>query len=84
MLAAVATADRSGSGQVENLKEAVESGLGIRIVNSQRLGFAFTSDLKPQALKAAAQTALETSGYMPADAHLNLTGRVGIPALEHF
>jgi PmbA protein len=72
-------------GQVENLKEAVESGLGIRIVNSQRLGFAFTSDLKPQALKAAAQTALETSGYMPADAHLNLTpGGLEYPRLNTF
>jgi len=72
-------------GQVETLKEAVESGLGIRIINSHRLGFAYTSDLKPQALKEAVDTALQTSGYMPADPHLNLTpGGLAYPRLNTF
>ncbi len=60
-------------GRVETLKEAAEAGLGIRIVNSGRLGFAYTSDLKPSALRETVDTALQTSGYMSADPHLNLT-----------
>jgi PmbA protein len=59
--------------QVETLKDASEKGLGIRIINRGRLGFAYTTDIDRQAIEEAVQSALEASIYMAADEHLNLT-----------
>ncbi|WP_054692629.1 PmbA/TldA family metallopeptidase [Syntrophomonas palmitatica] len=35
--------------QIETLKEAEETGLGLRVLRDGRLGFAYTSDLSDQA-----------------------------------
>ncbi len=59
--------------RVETLKEATESGLAVRVVNAGRLGFAYTSDLKPTALREAVDAAMAASDFMPRDEHLQLT-----------
>ena len=56
--------------RVETLKEATESGLAVRVVNAGRLGFAYTSDLKPTALREAVDAAMAASDFMPRDEHL--------------
>ena len=45
-------------GEVENLKVAQESGVGIRILRNSCLGFAYTSDLSWPALRDAVDAAL--------------------------
>lgn len=59
--------------RVENVKEARESGLSVRIINQGRLGFAYTSDLKPSAIKETIEAAIQASAYMPIDVDLALT-----------
>lgn len=58
--------------QVENLKEAEEIGIGIRIINNGRMGFAYSSDLSKQAVEEAVQDAINISGYMPSDPYNHL------------
>lgn len=55
-------------GQVENLKLAREHGLGIRALVEGRMGFAFTSDLSPEAVERTAGLAVEMAGQASADA----------------
>lgn len=56
-------------GQVENLKLAREQGLGIRALMGGRMGFAFTSDLSPEAIEKTASLAVEMAAQASADAH---------------
>lgn len=59
--------------EVETLKQAEEIGLGIRIINEGRLGFAYTSDLSDKALQEALLKAAYISRYTEMDIHNNLT-----------
>ena len=58
--------------QVETLKEAEEMGLGLRVINNGRLGFAYTSDLSTIAVKQAVADAVSISKYTAADKHNTL------------
>ncbi|MDD3271548.1 MAG: TldD/PmbA family protein [Syntrophomonadaceae bacterium] len=70
-------------GQVETLKEAEESGLGLRVINQGRLGFVFTSDLSDQAVKQVVEDAISISRYTEADPHNCLPrGKYDYPILE--
>ncbi|GAB4347074.1 MAG: TldD/PmbA family protein [Candidatus Abyssubacteria bacterium] len=51
------TVEVSG-GQVENVKVRDGSGVGVRVLRSDRLGFAHTSDLSPSGLRDVAKQAL--------------------------
>lgn len=53
--------------QVETLKEAEEIGIGIRVIQQGRMGFAYSSDLSKQAVEEAVQDAANISAYMPSD-----------------
>lgn len=55
------------AGAVETLKEAEEIGLGVRVFNRGRLGFAYSSDLSPQAINELVQDAFEISMHTPTD-----------------
>jgi len=55
------------AGQVETLKEAEEIGIGIRIFNHGRLGFAYSSDLSKRAVEEAVRDAINISCYTPPD-----------------
>lgn len=54
-------------GQVETLKQAEEIGLGIRIINQGKLGFAYTSDLSEEAVIAVVNDAYNISKYTTSD-----------------
>lgn len=55
------------AGQVETLKEAEEIGIGVRVFNHGRMGFAYSSDLSKRAVEEAVQDAINISGYTPSD-----------------
>lgn len=55
------------AGKVETLKEAEEIGIGIRIFNQGRMGFAYSSDLSRRAVEEVVQDAINISGYTPPD-----------------
>ena len=52
---------------VETLKEAEEIGLGLRVINKGRLGFAYTSDLSALAVEEVVADAVSISKYTAAD-----------------
>lgn len=54
-------------GQVETLKEAEETGLGIRVISQGRLGFAYTTDLGANIVEEMLESAVESSRYTSAD-----------------
>ena len=58
--------------QVENLKLAEERGIGIRIFKKGRMGFAYTADLSPAAVKRALEEALANSLQASADEYNRL------------
>jgi PmbA protein len=67
------------SGSVEIKEGAIESviargerGVGIRVLDEQRLGFAYTSDLSPSGIGACADTARRMSGVTEPDPDLAL------------
>jgi len=53
--------------RVETLKEAEEIGVGVRVLNQGRMGFAYSSDLSPTAVLAVVEQAVNISNCMPAD-----------------
>ena len=55
------------NGQVETLKQAGEMGLGVRIINNGRLGFAYSSDLSDQAVQETVNDAIKISAYTDSD-----------------
>lgn len=62
--------------KVETLKQADETGMGIRVIKDGRLGFAFTSDLSLQAVKSSVQDAINISAYTAADEYNQLPAKV--------
>ncbi|MGI5921033.1 MAG: TldD/PmbA family protein [Syntrophomonadaceae bacterium] len=60
------------NGQVENLKEADEMGLGIRVFNQGKIGFAYSSDLSDAAVEGAVNDAAAISAFTSADEYNRL------------
>ncbi len=54
-------------GQVETLKEAEQMGLGLRVFNQGRMGFAYSSDLSVGAIEEVVRDAVSISAYTVAD-----------------
>jgi Predicted Zn-dependent proteases and their inactivated homologs len=55
------------AGQVDTLKEAEQMGMGLRVFNSGRMGFAYSSDLSAEALKQVVNNAISISTYTASD-----------------
>ncbi len=53
--------------KVENLQQAAETGLSVRAIIDNRLGFAYTTDLSAEGIKKVVQEALDISKVVPAD-----------------
>lgn len=53
--------------KVETLHQATEIGLGLRVFRQGRMGFAFTTDLSPAGLRAAAEAAAANAAATAAD-----------------
>lgn len=61
-------------GKLETLHQSRERGLGIRVLKDGSLGYAFTSDLRPQALGNAAELAVLGAKYSSLDSGAKLPG----------
>ena len=59
---------------VETLKEAEETGLGIRLINEGKLGFAYTSDLSAEAILEAVNDAYNITAFTSADKYNRIPG----------
>ena len=62
-------------GVIDNVVARGERGVGIRVLDEQRLGFAYTSDLTAEGIRACADTARRMSGVTEADDDLALATR---------
>src|SRR5438132_164436 len=62
-------------GAIDSLIARGERGIGIRVLEEQRLGFAYTSDLSTDGIRACADTARRMSGVTEADKDLALATR---------
>lgn len=69
-------------GQVENLQKAAETGLSIRVLNDDRLGFAYTTDFSPSGLENVVQEALNNSLVVPGDKYQQLAKAKPYEALD--
>lgn len=54
-------------GLVETLKEAEQMGMGLRVYNRGRMGFAYSSDLSARAIEEVVRDAASISDYTSAD-----------------
>lgn len=71
------------SGQVETLKRAEESGLGLRVFHEGRLGFVYSNDLSAAALNHMVDDAIDTARYIAADENNVLPGAYSDYPLMH-
>jgi len=55
------------AGQVETLKQAEQIGLGLRVLNHGKMGFAYSSDLSSAAINEVVRNAVHISAYTSAD-----------------
>jgi len=62
-------------GAIDSVIARGERGIGIRVLEEQRLGFAYTSDLSTDGIRACADTARRMSGVTEADKDLALATR---------
>lgn len=53
--------------KLENLVKAKEAGLGVRVLKENRMGFAYTTDLKEDAIKDCVERAMEICELTPPD-----------------
>ncbi|MGI6604295.1 MAG: TldD/PmbA family protein [bacterium] len=53
--------------RLETLRQSKERGIGIRVLKGESLGYAFTSDLTPEALRQSAESAVDNAKYVSPD-----------------
>lgn len=58
IMAGQTTMIQVNKGQVEQLSQATPRGLGVRVIKESRMGYAYTSDLSPQAVEETWRDAL--------------------------
>ncbi|MGI6453331.1 MAG: TldD/PmbA family protein [Syntrophomonadaceae bacterium] len=69
--------------QVDSLKQAEEIGLGLRVINQHRLGFAYSTELSDQAIKKVVEDAIGISNYTTLDEfHAFPKGAFTLPQLH--
>ncbi|MBI2844944.1 MAG: TldD/PmbA family protein [Chloroflexi bacterium] len=66
-------------GEVEKLSQAVSKGLGVRIIDHGRVGYAYTSDFSPPGLEGTWQGALALAKSADADENRSLPEAQPIP-----
>ena len=73
------------AGEIETLKEAEQIGLGVRVFNSGRVGFAYSTDLSPAAIDDVVRNAVSISAYTAADEFNQLPeGKQEYPAMHTY
>ncbi|MGE5381694.1 MAG: TldD/PmbA family protein [Methylocystaceae bacterium] len=59
-------------GQVETLSESEQIGIGVRVIEQDKTGFAYTTDLSPQSVEDALRKARQSAAYTTPDRYLRL------------
>jgi len=62
--------------RIEELKGSEELGLAVRIIADQKMGFAYTSDLSPEAIERCLAKALENNAHNTRDKNWGLAKRL--------
>ena len=63
------TSLRINQGEVEQLSQSGSRGLGVRVVNGGRTGYAYTSDFSDDSIEQTWQSAVQLSRIATADEH---------------
>lgn len=71
-----------GRGQVEQLSQAVSKGLGLRVIEGGRVGYAYTSDFGPESLEETGQAAQALAQSADADQFRALPETKPVPEEE--
>ena len=58
--------------EVENLKQATSAGVGLRVIRGGRLGFGYTSSLRPEGAAAFVERVIALAGQTAVDPHNTL------------
>ncbi|HWC13558.1 MAG TPA: TldD/PmbA family protein [Actinomycetota bacterium] len=73
---------RAFGGAVESVSSAEPRGAGIRVVDHERVGFSYTTDLTEHGLQVAIDRARDNSRYATADASVGLASPWDAPPAE--
>jgi PmbA protein len=68
-------------GRIESIEERHDLGIGVRLFLDGRFGFAFTTDLAPEALRGAVNEAREIARHATPDEGWRLPAREPVPPL---
>ncbi len=68
-------------GRIESVEERHDRGIGVRVFLGGRVGFAFTTDLSPDAVRGAAELAREIARHAASDPAWRLPGPEPVPPL---
>lgn len=68
-----------GQGEVEQLSQSGSGGMGVRIIDGGKVGYAYTSDLSDESVEKTWQTALELCQVATADEYRKLPELQSIP-----
>ncbi|MBN1966336.1 MAG: hypothetical protein JW910_16930, partial [Anaerolineae bacterium] len=68
-----------GNGEIEKLAQAGSKGMGVRVIDGGRVGYAYTSDFSPESIATTWQTAIELAAVASADDFRRLPEPQDIP-----
>lgn len=73
---------RAFEGDVESFTSATSQGIGIRVINNQRQGFAWAGSLDPEVIDSTLAEARDNATYGSVDPDLGLAEPDGVPMAE--
>ncbi|HEX6394750.1 MAG TPA: TldD/PmbA family protein [Acidimicrobiales bacterium] len=69
-------------GEVESLSSAESAGIGIRVINGPRQGFAYAGSLDPEVVEETLAEARDNAGFATDDEFVGLASPDGVPAAD--
>lgn len=75
----VETIIQLGNGEVEKLSQSASKGMGVRVMDGGRVGYAYTSDFSPESIEKTWKTAVELAAISTPDAYRTLPEPQSIP-----
>lgn len=75
----VETTIQLGNGDVEKLSQSASKGMGVRVIDGGRVGYAYTSDFSSESVEKTWKTAVELAAIGTPDTHRTLPEPQSIP-----